>query len=175
CSSGNEHERQGEKGGRKGPEISDKFELLLSVPQPPTSDSGSAQFCPPADSNSSVPPHQQSVVAQWTSPTRAGAQPSGHGSSSSSSSSSDRAARSPARLTAPPTSIPGTAVTSGSSSSPPPPLSEVKLGWDTRYPTATAMAAAAGTSCIPPPVSTGNPTAGTAADAGPEGGGGPST
>ncbi|CAB1097751.1 unnamed protein product [Ectocarpus sp. CCAP 1310/34] len=37
------------------------------------------------------------------------------------------------------------------------------------------MAAVVGTSCIPPPVSTGNPTAGTAADAGPEGGGGPST
>ncbi|CAM9690644.1 unnamed protein product [Ectocarpus sp. 8 AP-2014] len=37
------------------------------------------------------------------------------------------------------------------------------------------MAAAVRTSCIPPPVSAGNPTAGTAADAGPEGGGGPST
>ncbi|CAN0230790.1 unnamed protein product, partial [Ectocarpus sp. 12 AP-2014] len=145
---------RGEKGGRKGQEISDKHE-------PPHS--SSAHFCPPAEGSSRVPPHQQSVVAQCTSPTRAGAQPSGGGSSSS---SSDRAARSPARPTAPTTSIPGTAVTSGASSSPPPPLSEVELGWDTRYPTATAMAAAVGTSCIPPPVSAGNPTAGTAADAG---------
>ncbi|CAM9855057.1 unnamed protein product, partial [Ectocarpus fasciculatus] len=113
------------------------------------------------------------MVAQCMSPTRAGTQPSG-------GSSSNRVTRSPVRPTTPPTSSPGTAVPGGSSSSSsfssslsPPPLSEVKLGWDNQYHAAMATAApAVGTSCMPPPVFTGNPTA---ADAGPEGGGGPST